>query len=62
MTPLANLQLSAYDRISGTHTLPLRGFTDIDLTRVYVVIEFVFEAASPRQRVHFRNVRFLCRS
>jgi exo-beta-1,3-glucanase (GH17 family) len=46
----------------ATASLPLRGFTDVDLTRVYVVIEFVFEAASPRQRVPFRNVRFLCRS
>jgi exo-beta-1,3-glucanase (GH17 family) len=46
----------------ATASLPLRGFAGVDLTRVYVVVEFVFGAGSSGQQVYFRNVRFMCRS
>jgi exo-beta-1,3-glucanase (GH17 family) len=32
----------------------------VDLSAIYVVIEFVFGAADPKQTVYARNVRFLC--
>jgi hypothetical protein len=44
----------------ATASFPLRSFSDLKLTRVYVAIEFVFEAGSPRQQIYFRNVRFRC--
>lgn len=46
----------------ATTSIPLRRFTTLDLSRVYVVIEFVFEAGSPRQQIYFRNLRFRCQS
>lgn len=44
----------------ATASFPLRSFRNLKLTRVYVAIEFVFEAGSPRQQIYFRNVRFGC--
>ena len=46
----------------ATTSIPLRRFTTLGPTRVYVVIEFVFEAGSPCQQIYFRNLRFRCRS
>jgi hypothetical protein len=43
-----------------TKSFPLSSFAGVDLTKVYVVIEFVFETSDPPQTVYFRNVRFLC--
>jgi hypothetical protein len=42
-----------------TYALPLSQFTTADLTRLYVVAEFVFEPGWPPETVYFRNIRYL---
>jgi hypothetical protein len=42
-----------------TYTFTLSNFTTADLTRLYVVIEFVFEPGWPAQTVYFRNINYL---
>ena len=42
-----------------TYTYPLSQFANADLTRLYVVAEFVFEPGWPPETVYFRNIRYL---
>jgi hypothetical protein len=42
-----------------TYTFPLSQFANADLTRLYVVAEFVFEPGWPPETVYFRNIRYL---
>jgi len=41
-----------------TYTFPLSSFTTADLTKLYVVTEFVF-SGSTAQTVYFRNIQYL---
>ena len=42
-----------------TFTFPLSDFKTADRTRLYVVIEFVFEVGTPAETVYFRHIRYL---
>lgn len=42
-----------------TFSFPLSKFVTADLTRLYVVTEFVFEIGTPAETVYFRNIRYL---
>jgi LysM repeat protein len=42
-----------------TFTFTLSDFTTADVTRLYVVVEFVFEPGWPAQTVYFRNIHYL---
>jgi hypothetical protein len=42
-----------------THTFDLSGFRTADLTRLYVVTEFVFEPGTPAETVCFRRIQYL---
>jgi hypothetical protein len=42
-----------------TFTFPLSSFDTADLTRLYVVTEFVFEPGTPAETVYFRNIQYL---
>jgi len=43
----------------NTTSINLAGFK-VDLSAIYVIIEFVFGAADPQQTVYVRNIRLLC--
>jgi hypothetical protein len=42
-----------------TITFPLSDFITADLTRLYVVTEFVFEQGTPAETVDFRRIQYL---
>jgi hypothetical protein len=42
-----------------TITFPLSDFVTADLTRLYVVTEFVFEQGTPAETVDFRRIQYL---
>ncbi len=42
-----------------TFTFPLSSFTTADLSSLYVVTEFVFEAGTPAETICFRNIQYL---
>jgi exo-beta-1,3-glucanase (GH17 family) len=42
-----------------TFNFPLSAFVTADLTRLYVVTEFVFEPGTPAETVYFRRIRYL---
>ncbi|MBU0510076.1 MAG: hypothetical protein KJ638_00030 [Chloroflexi bacterium] len=42
-----------------TCTFPLSGFYTTDLTRLYVVTEFVFDSGIPSETVCFRHIQYL---
>jgi hypothetical protein len=52
-------------RVAPTDTWQTRSFEladfDIDLTHVYVIIEFVYTASDPPQSLEVRNIRLDCR-
>ena len=41
-----------------TYTFPLSKFRTADLSRLYVVIEYVFESGRPAETVYFRNIQY----
>jgi len=43
----------------STFTFPLADFTTADLTKLYIVTEFVFEPSIPDETVCFRNIQYL---
>jgi exo-beta-1,3-glucanase (GH17 family) len=42
-----------------TFTFPLSAFYTADLSRLYVVTEFVFEPSTPSETVYFRHIQYL---
>jgi hypothetical protein len=42
-----------------TFTFPLSDFNTADLTKLYVITEFVFEPGTPAETVCFRHIQYL---
>ncbi len=53
------LQVSNLTTEWQTFTFPLSSFVTADLSTLYVVAEFVFEAGTPAETICFRNIQYL---
>ena len=55
----AKVQISSLPDSWQVYNIPLSYFNTADLTRLYVVTEFIFEPDTPAETVCFRNIRYM---